>query len=206
MGRLLFLLPLLACAQAPTGRVHGTITNASAAGPVNVRIFSVDLPETPVEVDADDAERFNLRNIQPGWHILSIDGPGFRDFVHAVKIEAGQDIDLQTLSPPLQDCTLGCSKSMPLTVLTVCEALQSREQYNLYNVVLVGIFKSGLDETLRQDCPNQLVTGDIGFMSAIALTHPADPPESLRAEIEKKRAIVLSSGPPSTAAWSRRRD
>jgi hypothetical protein len=33
-------------------------------------------------------------------------------------------------------------------------------------------------------------------MSAIALTHPTDAPESLRAEIEKKRAIILASGPP----------
>jgi hypothetical protein len=201
VGRLLFLLPILAWAQAPTGRVHGVITNAFAAGPVTVRIFSVDPAEAPIEEQADDAERFNLRSIKPGWHVLSIDAPGFHDFVHAVKVEAGKDIDLGTLSPPLQDCTSGCNKSMPLAVLTVCEALESRERYDHAEVVIVGIFKSGLDETLRQDCPNQLVTGDvgsgqIGWMSAIALTRPTDPPESLRAEIEKKRAIVLASGPP----------
>jgi hypothetical protein len=80
--------------------------------------------------------------------------------------------------------------------MTVCEALKNRDQSDFNPVVIVGIFKSGLDETLRQDCPNQLVTGDIGWMSAIALTRPTDPPESLRPEIEKKRQIILNSGPP----------
>ena len=39
-------------------------------------------------------------------------------------------------------------------VLTVCEALEGWDRYNLETVVIVGIFKSGMDEneTLRQDC------------------------------------------------------
>ena len=201
MGRLLFLLPILAWAQAPTSSVHGVIKDASTAGPVTVRIRSLDLSENPVDVETDDAERFNFRNIVPGWHILSINGPEFYDFVQAVKVEAGQDVDLHVLSPFLQGCAI-CN-SVPVnsmrfdpTVLTVCEAIEKRDSLRLMPVVIVGIFKSGLDETLRQDCPNQLVTGDIGWMSAIALTRPTAPPDSLRDEIEKKRQVVLASGPP----------
>jgi hypothetical protein len=78
----------------------------------------------------------------------------------------------------------------------VCEALENRESISYQRVVIVGIFKSGMDETLRLDCSAQLVTGEVGWPSSIGLTRPSMPPESLRDEVEKKRAEVLKSGPP----------
>jgi hypothetical protein len=174
VGRLLFLLPLIACAQ-----IQPNVVDPSGA----------PIPDVVVTVQRADST----------WSVVSIEAPGFREAVHPVPL--GRETELERIV-----LELGPSSEGPLTgrpprrpriqVLTVCEALDNRDPLYLTSVVIVGIFKSGLDETLRQDCPNQLVTGDVGWMSAIALTHPADPPESLRAEIEKKRAIVLASGPP----------
>jgi hypothetical protein len=203
------LVPILAWAQIPAGSVHGVIKSGFDR-PANIRLFGVNPAHPATDVQADQAEKFQLQHIDPGWYILSVEQPEFYQFVQAVKVEPGQDNDLGTVAPTFDFCkvmglcsgksfTRGVSEPLPSPpplVLTVCEALRDLERYNLDSVVIVGIFKSGLDETLREDCPNQLVTGDIGWMSAIALTRPTAPPDSLRDEIEKKRQIILNSGPP----------
>jgi hypothetical protein len=182
--RLLFLLPILAWAQAPTGSVHAVAVDHAGAV----------IPAAEIRTHSTEA---------PDRNIASITAQGFREAVRA--IHPGQDLGdvvLDVWPFPIGVLTVGESTPPPPpTVLTVCEALEKRDRFDQMRVVIVGIFKSGLDETLRQDCPSQLVTGDIGsgqigWMSAIALTRPTDPPESLRAEIEKKRAVILKSGPP----------
>jgi hypothetical protein len=177
VGRLLFLLPLLACAQ-----VRPNVVDPSGA----------PIPDALVTVQHADST----------WSVVSIAAPGFREAVH--PIPAGREAELGRIVLDLGPSSEGPFTGRPprrprIQVLTVCEALDNHDHLYLEylgSVVIVGIFKSGLDETLRQDCPNQLVTGEIGWMSAIALTHPTDPPESLRAEIEKKRANVLAGAPP----------
>ena len=49
-----------------------------------------------------------------------------------------------------------------------------------------------LAETLRQDCPNQLVTGEVAWPNAIALTNPSEPTVSFRDQIEKKMAELIA--------------
>ena len=47
-----------------------------------------------------------------------------------------------------------------IPVLTVCEALKEASGGPCHQlIVIVGIFKSGMDETLRLDCPEQLRFG-----------------------------------------------
>jgi hypothetical protein len=53
-----------------------------------------------------------------------------------------------------------------------------------------------MDETLRLDCPTQLVAGEVGWPSSIGLTRPSMPPDALRDKIEQKRQEILKSGPP----------
>lgn len=143
-----------------------------------------------------------FRNASAGWHVISATVPGFREVAKAVH----DSLDNATLAPPIDETSPppffypGVRWSDPLLdpirVLTVCEALENREVIHHRRVVIVGIFKSGMDETLRLDCPEQLVSGDVGWPSAVGLTRPSEPPEALRDEIEKKRQEVIKSSPP----------
>ncbi len=136
------------------------------------------------------AGRFEFRSLAPDWYLISADLPGSRESVRA--IHATGDADTGFLAIPKLGPTAQASES----VSTVCEAFGNRDALSGRLVVIVGIFKSGMDETLRLDCPTQLVSGEVGWPSAIGLTNPSPPPEALRAEIEKKRQEVLKSSPP----------
>jgi hypothetical protein len=113
--------------------------------------------------------------------------PGHREAVEATP--AGQHTPPLT-PPPVSE------HAAATAVLTVCEALSSLDRRNLETVVLVGIFKSGMDETLRQDCPLQLVTAGVSWPNSIGLSNPAPPPDAFRDQIEKKRAQLIAGYSP----------
>src|SRR5580658_8559027 len=105
--------------------------------------------------EAGSAGKFEFPSVSAGWYILSASAFG-SEIVKAVHVDASVDIgplDIPVGSMSVQD-------SHP--VLTVCEALENREELNHQRVLIVGIFKSGVDETLRLDCPFQVVSGEIG--------------------------------------------
>jgi hypothetical protein len=154
----------------------------------------------PLEVKTGRTGEFEFLDVAPGWYILSIFLSGLRDAVKAVHVEDAP-VDTGAFRLPIGLITEGLivgrpPRPPPIRVLTVCEALESRDTIAYRSVVIVGIFKSGMDDTLRLDCPFQLVTGEVGWPSSIGLTAPTNPPDSLRNEFEKKRAEVLKSGPP----------
>jgi hypothetical protein len=126
-----------------------------------------------------------IRPVDSGWQIVSAWTPGHREVVKAIQSDAPPP----NLTPPPEQ------PSAPASVLTVCEALNGLDRFNLDTVVIVGIFKSGMDETLRQDCPNQLLSGEVAWPNSIGLTTAANPPERFTKEIEKKRAQLIASYP-----------
>jgi len=131
---------------------------------------------------------FEFSNLTVGWYILSASLPGFRETVKAVRVMGDRYVDFELTSlPPVQQG--------PAPILTVCEAFDRRDSLDHQPAVVVGIFKSGMDETLRLDCPTQLVTGDIGWPSAIGLTNLGSVPDAYRQEVEKKRQEILASAP-----------
>jgi hypothetical protein len=79
-------------------------------------------------------------------------------------------------------------------VVTVCEALQSQLKLNSQSVVIVGILMSGNNATLRQDCPNHLVTDEIAWPSAISVVGATPAPKGMRRQVENKRSLVLATG------------
>lgn len=177
------------------------------------RLAPVDSGTAPVDVGVSRGG-FEFSDVAPGWYILSVFAEGFQETVHAIRVVDGSN-DAGTIDVRFRQCSetasLVCdtwgeipglprSRSVCLRdtlVLTVGEALKGGLGYPCsHPVVIIGIFKSGMDETLRLDCPTQLVSGDVGWPSAIGLTNPSPPPEALRAEIEKKRQEVLKSSPP----------
>jgi hypothetical protein len=199
VGRLLFLLPILGWGQAPPGSVHGYILD-SAGRPinsVNVRLLST----LPAEAHTDARGSFRFDGVEPGWYILAAVAPGFRQLVTPIRIEAGADVYAEQLHLPIQPEPQPKSETR---VLTVCEALEGRDSYNLQTVVIVGIFKSGMDETLRENCGFQLRTGEIAWPNSIALSNPAPPPDTLREAIEKKRQQVEAGYPPEAQPRSER--
>jgi hypothetical protein len=144
----------------------------------------------PVLMWAQTPAEIRLRVVDSHWSIVSAWTPGQREAVKAVRVDAAQ-----AGVTPVEFPRVAAPPFARVSVLTVCEALDGRDHYNLDTVVIVGIFKSGTDETLRQDCPRQLVTGEVAWPNAVALSNPGTPPENLRDEIEKKRAEVIASYP-----------
>jgi hypothetical protein len=171
------------------GSIHGTVVGVAAGAAV--RLVGVDAGG-PIDAQIDGAGGFETRNVAPGWYILSVAGRYFLEAVNSVHVEGDAPTDAGSLTPLLALQ----AESRPVQILTVCEALENRETIRFQRVVIVGIFKSGMDETLRMDCPFQLVTGEVGWPSSIGLTRPSMPPDALRDEIEKKRQEILKSGPP----------
>jgi hypothetical protein len=168
----------------------GSIRGSTAPG-ANVRAAPVDGSAESIAGKADGDGGFEFPNVAAGWYILSSSAPNFRDAVTAVRVPIQGFADAGSLR--LQPSS---STPTPVRVLTVCDILENRDIFTLQRVVIVGIFKSGMDETLRLDCPLQLVTGQVGWPSSIGLTRPSEPPDSLRDAVEKKREEVIQSGPP----------
>lgn len=137
---------------------------------------------------------FEVTGVAAGWYVLAAWRPGFHELVKAIHAEGDVDVGAMNLGVPPRTASRPPQADIP--ALTVCEALDRRESLVFRPIVIVGVFKSGMDETLRLDCPEQLVSGAVGWPSAIGLTNPLPPPEALRAEIEKKRQEVLKSSPP----------
>lgn len=152
------------------------------------------------EVRSQPGGAFVFRNVEPGSYILWAEQRE-RAAVMAIRVDSGRDADVGRISIPAR-----ATRSGPVRVVTVCEAIEGHDRYERSEVVLVGIFKSGTEETLRQDCPSQLTTGGIAWMNAVALppspssasTSPILEQPAVRKEIEKKRAEVLAGGAPGT--------
>ena len=200
MRWLIFLLPMLAWAQAPAS-VHGSVKDTSA----EIRLTPVDRPEGALQGRVDANGRFQFANIAPGWYILSAAAERAEN-VKAVHVREGLDIDIGDVSPLAHvSVCAGCwmvrtaDSPPPVPILSVCEALT--RPLNFDPVIIVGIFKSGMDPTLRQDCPNELRSGDVCWLSAIALYGSTEPPDQYRDQIEKKVAEIYASYP--TAAKPR---
>jgi hypothetical protein len=140
----------------------------------------------PVLTWAQPPAEIRIRPVNSGWKIVSAWLPGHREVVNAIQADASP----ANFPPPSAK-----SASSPATVLTVCEALNSLDRLNLDTVVIVGIFKSGMDETLRQDCPNQIVSGEVAWPNAVGLTNPANPPDRFTKEIQEKRAQLIAGYP-----------
>jgi hypothetical protein len=186
--------------------VRGTIIDPANApiGGAKVRLAQVDGSGPSKDAESASQGQFEFLDVPPGWYILYFAANGFRETVHAIHVVDGPnevgpiDARIGLCSESAATVTCGsaddCLRRIP--VLSVCEALESGPSSCPWKVVIVGIFKSGMDDTLRLDCPFQLVTGEVGWPSSIGLTRPSQPPELLREEIEKKRQEVLKSGPP----------
>lgn len=203
MRWMIFLLPMLAWAQAPAV-VHGSIADpTNLASQTNLRLIPVDRPEDAVQARIEAKGYFQLANVVPGWYLLAA-GVNYPEKVKALHIEAGQDVDTGEILPGLDFvsaygvCTHCIPnqwyKPPPVQILSVCEALATPESFRS-PVIIVGIFKSGMDQTLRQDCPNELRSGDVGWLSAIALSGSTEPPDQYRDQIEKKKAEIYASYP-----------
>ena len=147
----------------------------------------------PMSVTANPRGEFSFASLTDGWYILSLSMFGYRETVKAVHVDGSVEVDFGPALLILQG-----RRATP--VLSVCDALDQREALNGQPTVIVGIFKSGMDETLRLDCPIQLVSGDIGWPSSIGLTKARNVPDELRGEVEKKRQEILGGAPRSAAA------
>jgi hypothetical protein len=166
-----------------------------------VQLHSVEHPSYAASTRSDPLGQFRFSGIEPGWYILSATAPGFRELAMAIRVEAGKDVDAGQLHLAVEPNPL---LKVETHVLTVCEALDGWDRYDLERVVIVGIFKSGMDETLRQDCNRQLRSGEVAWPNAIALSNAAAPPDTLAGQIETKREQVLAGYPAGAQPRSER--
>lgn len=184
-------------AQTPGGSVHGFTVDPTGfqITQLKVQLHSVERPPFVTSVRSGPGGQFRFTEIEPGWYILYGVAPGFREVAQAIRVEAGKDVDAGQLRLSVEPYP---SLKFETHVLTVCEALEGWDRYNLETVVIVGIFRSGTNEneTLREDCARQLKSGEVAWPNAIALSQAATPPDELREEIEKKRQQVLAGYPP----------
>ncbi len=169
------------------GSVHG-----KAPFGAMVRLTRVDASTPSMNTPAEPA--FNFQDVPEGWYIVSVSINGSREVVKSVHV-GGKSVNVGTFSPRSVFARFTTELGPP-SVVTVCEALQQRDRFDGSTLVVVGVFKSGMDETLRLDCPTELVSGDVGGPSSIGLTNVSQPPENLREQVEKKRQEILSSAPP----------
>jgi methyltransferase len=175
--------------------VHGASLHGVTEPGANVRLHSADRSYTASTI-SDTRGQFKFSNLDPGWYAVSAE-LNQRSALTAVDVKDSADTGKLTLPEPRQPLA-------GVHVLTVCEALDQRNRYALAEVVIVGIFKSGMEETLRADCPNQLTTKNTGWMNAIALppspssagTAPILEQPAIRRQIDSKRAGLLASGVP----------
>jgi hypothetical protein len=182
--------------------VRGTVIDPANApmGGATVRLAPVDGSGPSKDAESASQGQFEFLDVPPGWYILYFAANGFRETVHAIQIvdganEVGRiDVRIFACSDSPSVCDVPCVRPVP--VLSVCEALEARVGVCAGPVVIVGIFKSGMDDTLRLDCPFQLITGEVGWPSSIGLTRPSQPPDLLRDKVEKKRQEILNGGPP----------
>ncbi len=165
----------------------------SVAPGASVRLTRADGSAGSIDAKPNSFGTFTFPDVSSGWYILSAWMPGYSQTVTAVRVE-GAFVDAGPIPSPAPVFAWQGPANVP--VLAVCEALDIRESLASRVVVVVGIFKSGMDETLRLDCPTQLRTGEIGWPSAIGLTKVGNVPDELRGEVEKKRQGILASAPP----------
>jgi hypothetical protein len=164
-----------------------SIRGKAPAG-ARVNLFRPDGSQ-PLSAIADRRGEFGFAGVANGWYILSLSIPGYREIVKAAHVEAAAEIDFSRGLLILQG-----QRATP--VLSVCDALDQREALTGQPAVIVGIYKSGMDETLRLDCPFELTSGDIGWPASIGLTHASQAPNEFLDQIEKKRQQILASAPP----------
>jgi hypothetical protein len=195
------------------GRVRLT-SSSRGNGPLEsalVRLAPIDGAVPSIDAEVVSQGRFEFLDVPPGLYILSVLSV-YRETVRAIHVVDGANevgpVDVRFVmcdGGPVITCEAAplpgslpdfCVRATP--VLTVCEALMGDlgARCNVGPVVIVGIFKSGMDDTLRLDCPFQLVTGEVGWPSSVGLNRPSMPPDVLRDRIETKRQEVLRSGPP----------
>lgn len=169
-----------------------------------MRLAPIDSARPSIDAASTGQGEFEFLDVPPGWYILYFATSGFRETVRSIHVVDGlndvgsMEARIGICSESAETVTCGIDDCISLIpVLSVREALETGPRYLCpWKVVIVGIFKSGMDETLRLDCPFQLVTGEVGWPSSIGLTRPSRAPDELRDQVEKKRQEVLNSGPP----------
>jgi hypothetical protein len=173
--------------------VRGTVFDGYAVveGAV-IRLLRGDGTAQPASTLQGHLSDFEFQDVSPGQYILSVATPGFAEIVKGVHVEKDASVNLGGVELSIRE-EAGAGSPR---VLTVCDALKARKAINYRPAIIVGVFKSGMDETLRLDCPTQLVTGEVGWPSSIGLTRPSQPPDLLRDKVEQKRQEILKSGPP----------
>ena len=163
-----------------------SIRGTTAPG-MRVRLAPADGFRDSVSIFSDRTGRFEFGSVSPGWYVL-VAG----NLVKTVRMaQISIDVGLLTVLP-----AIGRAAVDPIPILSVCEALDQRASLNYGRAVIVGIFKSGMDETLRLDCPTQLMSGELGWPASIGLTRPSQPPDELRDQVEEKRQQVMAGSPP----------
>ncbi len=178
--------------------------NGAPISGVAVRLSHADGTNPSTDTQTNRTGEFAFLDVAVGWCILSASVEYFRETVTAVYGESRGSADVGAVMLQIDTTKTFAYEGFPpppppeppIRVLTVCEALENRDTISYRRVVIVGIFKSGVDETLRLDCQTELITGDIGWPSAIGLTKVGNVPDELRGEVEKKRQEILSSAPP----------
>jgi len=161
------------------------IRGAAPAGEI-ARLAAIDGSTQSITTKAGRNGAFEFPNVSAGWYIIALGNVARAILVVQGGVDAGA---FKPLSAPR--ATQGT-----VPVLTVCEALARRDSLSYQRLVIIGIFKSGMDETLRLDCPTQLMSGELGWPSSIGLTRPSQPPDNLRAQVERKRQEIIKSSPP----------
>lgn len=161
----------------------------TAPAGASLRLVRADGSTSAIEIKPGAASTFYSADVPDGWYVLSAWMPGFRETVQAVRLPGAGPVDVNLV--PMPNVAPG-----PIPVLTVCEALDQRDSLTGRPAIITGVFKSGTDETLRLDCPAELLSGGIGWPSSIGLNNVSQPPDNLRPEIEEKRQEILKGAPP----------
>ena len=94
----IFLLTILVCsgalfAQAPTGRLHGQITDQTGAVIPAASITVKNASGLVVSAVSDGAGSYDVKNLAPGKYTISVSAKGFSPATQNIEITAGQNLN-----------------------------------------------------------------------------------------------------------------
>src|SRR5215471_3992587 len=76
--------------------IHGTLTTAqdNALAGITVKLSPGEAGALPVAADTDESGRYEFKNVKPGAYTVSVGLTGFKLFLKAIQVEAGQSLEL----------------------------------------------------------------------------------------------------------------